>query len=437
MTRPNCFDLPKGLTARMLGAIGVVAVAGMIATACGNDDGTADTPTGDTPTSIDEATGDTPTSIDDGTADTPTGDTPTSIDDGTADTPTDGTADTPTDDTPTDTGDTADTSAEGAASESEPLADPAGITLLTHDSFALSDETLVAFTSQTGIEVTLLQAGDTGQMISEAILTAGNPLGDVMFGVDNTFLARALDAELFEPYESPNLADVPDEFKLDAQHRVTPIDYGDVCVNYWTDALGTDPPTALEDLTAPRFADQLVVQNPETSSPGLAFLLATIAGTDDWEQFWADLADNGVAVTAGWQDAYYGEFIAGGGDRPMVVSYASSPPAEVIYADPPVDAAPTEVLVDSCFRQIEFAGVLAGTDHPVEAQALIDFMLTPAFQDDVPLNMFVFPVADSATLPQAFVDHAQAAEDPLFIDPAEIEAHRDEWTDRWVEIVLG
>ena len=274
-------------------------------------------------------------------------------------------------------------------------------------------------------------------MVSEAILTAGNPLGDVMFGVDNTFLARALDAELFEPYESPNLANVPDEFKLDSQHRVTPIDYGDVCVNYWTDALPAEAPEALEDLTAPELADQLVVQNPETSSPGLAFLLATIAGTDDWEQFWADLADNGVAVTAGWEDAYYGEFIAGGGDRSMVVSYASSPPAEVIYADPPVDAAPTEVLLDSCFRQIEFAGVLAGTDHPAEARALIDFMLTPTFQDDVPLNMFVFPVADSATLPQAFVDHAQIAEDPLFIDPADIEANRDEWTDRWVEIVLG
>lgn len=180
-----------------------------------------------------------------------------------------------------------------------------------------------------------------------------------------------------------------------------------------------------------------MVQNPETSSPGLAFLLATIAGTDDWEQFWADLADNGVAVTAGWEDAYYGEFISGGGDRSMVVSYASSPPAEVIYASAPIDTPPTGVLLDSCFRQIEFAGVLSGTDHPQEARALIDFMLTPAFQDDVPLNMFVFPVANSATLPQAFVDHAQIADDPLFVDPADIEAHRDEWTDRWVEIVLG
>ena len=386
MTRPN---FPKGLATGPVGLIakaGLIVIAGLIGAACGNDDGRGP-------------------------------------------------------DTVTDAGEPAEypgvTPADAATDGVEPLTDPSGITLLTHDSFALSDETLAAFTSRTGIEVTLLQAGDTGTMVSEAILTAGNPLGDVMFGVDNTFLARALKAELFEPYESPNLAEVPDEFKLDSEHRVTPIDYGDVCINYWTDALPADPPEALEDLTVPEFADQLVVQNPETSSPGLAFLLATIAGTDDWEQFWADLADNGVAVTAGWEDAYYGEFIAGGGDRSMVVSYASSPPAEVIYASSPIDAAPTEVLLDSCFRQIEFAGVLAGTDHPAEARALIDFMLTPTFQNDVPLNMFVFPVAESATLPQVFVDHSRIAEDPLFIDPADIEAHRDEWTDRWVEIVLG
>lgn len=311
------------------------------------------------------------------------------------------------------------------------------VTLIAHDSFRVSPETWEAFADQTGITVEVLSVGDAGTMVSEAILTSGNPLGDVMFGVDNTFLARALNANLFEPYESPNLSDVPAEFLLDDQHRVTPIDYGDVCVNYWIDALPGDPPTTLEDLTSPRFSGQLVVQHPETSSPGLAFLLATIAGTQDWEQFWADLVVNDVSVTAGWEDAYYGEFVAGGGDRPLVVSYASSPPAEVMFAAEPTDVAPTAVLEDSCFRQIEFAGVLAGSEKQAEAQALIDFMLTTTFQNDVPPNMFVFPVANSATLPEVFETHARLPSDPLFIAPAEIEARRDEWTQRWVEIVLS
>ena len=348
--------------------------------------------------------------------------------------------------------DDATTSDEGAASDEAAASDdpdpgpepvmsdpdePVTITLLTHDSFAVSDGVFDDFTLDTGINVELLSSGDAGEMVAESILTAGNPLGDVMFGVDNTFLQRALDADLFEPYESDFLGAVPDEFELDADHRVTPIDYGDVCVNYWIDALPADAPTTLADLTDPTYADQLVVQSPETSSPGLAFLLATIAGTDDWEQFWTDLRANGVSVTAGWEDAYYGEFTAGGGDRSMVVSYASSPPAEVIFAAEPIDEAPTGVLLDSCFRQIEFAGVLAGTDHPAEAGQLIDFLLSPRFQEDVPLSMFVFPVSDDATLPQEFVDHAQLADEPLILSPEEIEANRDEWTDRWVEIVLG
>ena len=319
--------------------------------------------------------------------------------------------------------------------------DPSGttVTLLTHDSFALSPETLEAFTAETGIAVEQLASGDAGALVAQACLTAGEPLGDVLFGIDNTFLQRGLDCGMFEPYTSPGLADVPDRFELDPEHRVTPIDFGDVCLNYWIDAFdgSPPPPESLDDLTDPAYAGMLVVQSPETSSPGLAFLLATIAHYGDgWEEYWAALRENGVAVTAGWEDAYWGEFIAGGGERPIVVSYASSPPAEVIFADPPVDEPPTGVVTASCYRQIEFAGVLAGAGNPGGAQALIDFMLTPTFQNDVPLNMFVFPVATTATLPDVFVAHAEIADDPFMVDPAEVEAQRNAWTDRWVEIVL-
>ena len=334
----------------------------------------------------------------------------------------------------------ASTAAE-ASPEAGDRADGSGttVTLLTHDSFALSPETLESFTAETGIEVEQLASGDAGALVAQACLTAGEPLGDVLFGIDNTFLQRGLDCGMFEPYASPGLADVPDRFELDAEHRVTPIDFGDVCLNYWIDAFDGSPPrpSSLDDLTDPAYAGMLVVQSPETSSPGLAFLLATIAHYGEgWEDYWAELRENGVSVTAGWEDAYYGEFTAGGGERPIVVSYASSPPAEVIFADPPVDEPPTGVVTASCYRQIEFAGVLAGSGNPGGAQALIDFMLTPTFQNDVPLNMFVFPVATTATLPDVFVAHAEIADDPFMVDPAEVEAQRNAWTDRWVEIVL-
>ncbi len=313
------------------------------------------------------------------------------------------------------------------------------VTLITHDSFWVSEGTLRAFTADTGIEVVLQMAGDTGQMVSTAILTAGDPLGDVMFGVDNTFLQRALDADLFEAYESPALVGVPESLRLDPTHRVTPIDFGDVCVNFWIDRFDSDnpAPSTLADLADPAYADQLVVQNPETSSPGLAFLLATIAEYGDgWEDYWAALRRNGVVVTSGWEDAYYGEFVSGGGDRSIVVSYASSPSAEVIYADPPVDTPPTGVVTSTCFRQIEFAGILAGTEHRPAAELLVDFLLSPTFQEDIPLNMFVFPALASAALPEVFIDFVQKPEDPHQLDPAEIEANRNAWTERWTEIVL-
>ena len=313
------------------------------------------------------------------------------------------------------------------------------ITLVTHDSFWISEGTLEAFTAATDVTVVVQSAGDAGQMVSSAILTVGDPLGDVMFGVDNTFLQRALDAGLFETYESPALAGVPTSLQLDPTNRVTPIDFGDVCLNYWIDRFDVDDPapSTLADLADPAYADQLVVQNPETSSPGLAFLLATIAEYgNDWEDYWAALRDNGVVVTAGWEDAYWGEFVSGGGSRPIVVSYASSPPAEVIYADPPVDTPPTGVVTDTCFRQVEFAGILAGTDHRAAAELLVDFLLSPTFQEDIPLNMFMFPALASAALPQAFVDFVRLADDPYMLEPAEIEANRNAWTERWTEIVL-
>ena len=321
---------------------------------------------------------------------------------------------------------------------SEPVAGQT-ITLVTHDSFSISEGTLESFTAETDVIVVVQSAGDTGQMVSSAILTAGDPLGDVMFGVDNTFLQRALDAGLFEAYESPALSGVPEELRLDPQHRVTPIDFGDVCVNYWIDHFGDDVavPTTLDDLADPAYADLLVVQNPETSSPGLAFLLATIAEYGDgWEDYWAALRDNGVLVTSGWEDAYWGEFVSGGGDRPIVVSYASSPPAEVVYSDPPISTPPTGVVTDTCFRQVEFAGILAGTEHRRAAELLVDFLLSPTFQEDIPLNMFVFPALADAEIPPVFVDFVELAGDPHSLDPAEIEAHRNEWTDRWTEIVL-
>lgn len=327
--------------------------------------------------------------------------------------------------------------------------DADSLVVVTHDSFAVSEDVLAKFEDETGIVVEILRAGDAGQVVNQSILSKNNPLGDVLFGVDNTFLSRALNAEIFVPYESSELEVVSEEFILDELYRVTPIDFGDVCLNYdvgYFEENELELPKTLEDLLQPAYDNLLVVQNPATSSPGLAFMLATVAefgmeGDYTYLNYWADLRDNGVLVVDGWTEAYYGEFSAPGretGTRPLVVSYASSPPAEVFFSDPMPDEAITGAIVadNMCFRQIEFVGILDGTENIEVAQQFVDFMLSETFQQDMPLNMFVFPVVEDTELPEVFVEFAVIPENSLSLDYSLIDENREEWIQAWIEVML-
>jgi thiamine transport system substrate-binding protein len=317
----------------------------------------------------------------------------------------------------------------------------APLRLLTHDSFEVSTAVLEEFTAETGIRVELVPLGDTGSALNRVILTADDPEGDVLFGIDSTFLTRALAADILLPHRALGLEHV-DPALLPTDDRVTPIDFGDVCVNYdaaWFDDAGIEPPHDLVSLADPKYSGLLVVQNPATSSPGLAFLLGTIErlGEEGAFTFWARLRENDVLVTDGWTEAYNGFFThASDGDRPLVVSYASSPAAEVFFSAVPTDTAPTGVILDTCYRQIEYAGILASTSRPDDARRLVDFLLSPAFQADVPLTMFVFPARTDVALPAVFVAHAELPERPLVMDPDRIDTGRDGWIRRFTATVL-
>jgi thiamine transport system substrate-binding protein len=323
------------------------------------------------------------------------------------------------------------------------------LTVITYDSFAMSEDVQAAFEEETGIALEVLRLSDAGAMVNQAILTKDNPLGDVLYGVDNTFLSRALDNDLFIPYTSPGLENVPEQFQADTEeNRVTPVTFGDVCINYDVAYFAENDlaiPDSLQALTDPVYEGLLVVQNPAASSPGLAFLLATVAvfGEEDdytYLDYWADLVENDVLVTEGWTEAYYGQFSAGSEDgiRPMVVSYASSPPVEVLFAEEELDEAPTGAITAdlTCFRQIEFAGILDGTDNEAAAQQFIDFLLTTTFQEDLPLQMFVFPVNENAELPEIFTEYVSIPEEPVIMAYDEIDANRESWIQAWTETVL-
>ncbi|MFI9175262.1 thiamine ABC transporter substrate binding subunit [Streptomyces lincolnensis] len=322
------------------------------------------------------------------------------------------------------------------------------VTLVSHDSWAVSKNVLADFEKRSGYRVRVLKDGDAGQAVNKAILTKDNPQGDVFFGVDNTLLSRALDNGLFQSYEAKGSDLVLPEYRVDQdKHRVTPVDTGDICVNYdkaYFSEHKLNPPASFDDLVKPAYKNLLVTENASTSSPGLGFLLGSAAkyGDDGWQDYWKKLKANGVKVVDGWEQAYNEEFSGSstgkkaGGDRPLVVSYASSPPAEVIYADPKPTTAPTGVAEGTCFRQVEYAGLLSNAANGKGGKALLDFLLSKEFQDDMPLNMFVYPVREGAQVPQEFVKFGPQAEDPETMDPARIAGHRDDWVKSWTSLVL-
>ena len=320
--------------------------------------------------------------------------------------------------------------------------EPVTLRLLTHESFTPTETIFDDFTLQTGITVEVVRSSDAGTLVTKAVLASGNPEGDVLWGVDNTLLSRALDANVFVPYVTVHRDDLDvSAVALAPNGEVTPVDSGDVCINYdtaWFAERNITPPLTLQALASSTYRNLLVTPNPVSSSPGLAFLLATIAEFGDgWQQWWETMRDNNILVVESWSDAYYGHFTAASdGERPLVVSYATSPPAEVIFADPRPTEAPTAVAALTCFRQYEFAGILRGSKHLAQAQLLIDFLVSRQFQENLPLTQFVWPINNTASVPKEFLDYALRPDNPLTIDPTIIAKRRAEWLEQFSDIML-
>ena len=319
------------------------------------------------------------------------------------------------------------------------------LVIMTHDSFDISADVIREFELANDATVVILKAGDAGQVLVRAILEKGNPSADLLYGIDNTYLGRALAEEIFDTYEPPLLARVPDRFILDDTYHVIPINYGYVNLNYdkaFLEDAGLAPPASLEELTGPDWKGKLVVENPATSSPGLAFLIATVAyfGEDDdydYLDFWRDMKANDVLVKDGWSDAYYADFSKYGGDRPLVVSYATSPAAELFFSEVELSEPPTgNILIDrATFLQIEGIGILKGANSKTLAKRFIDFALGTRFQEDFPDKMFVYPVNPDAVTPD-FFKFADVPTQPADLSAAEIGEKREQWIDAWTSTVL-
>ncbi len=313
------------------------------------------------------------------------------------------------------------------------------VVLVTHESFTVPKELIAAFEQESGIDLVTRASGDGGTLSAKLALTQGNPTGDLAFGIDNTFASRPLDAGVFAEYE-PTLPPGAEQYALDeGADRLTPIDVGHVCVNIdrvWFDKQGIVAPVTLDDLTDPTYQDLMVTPGASTSSVGMSFLLSTIAayGADGWQDYWTRLLGNGAKVVDGWEDAYYGDFTQGGdqGTRPIVVSYDSSP----AFTVPEGSAeSTTSALLETCFRQVEYAGVLEGAKNPAAAAAVLDWLLSDDVQASLPTSMYVFPVSDSVEVPADWAKYAVQPTEALEVSPGDIAANREQWLAEWTDLV--
>ena len=291
---------------------------------------------------------------------------------------------------------------------------PTKVTLIAHDSFAISDESIAEFEQASGFELEIIRAGDSGSLTNRLVLTKASPIADVVFGIDNTFRGIADENQIIEG-------------------ELLPVDFADVCFNFdrlWFEERGQTTPASWRDLTKPEFEGLTVVTNPLSSSPGLAFLATTVSafGENGFKAFWADLRDNGVKVSAGWEDAYFTEFSgsSGNGPYPIVLSYCSSPAAEIRDNG----ESQTVALLDEGFRQTEFIGILAGALNPTGAQALIDFLLSESFQSTMPGLMYVYPVNPDAVIPAEWSKFGPAASSTIG-EELDIAAGRESWQAKW------
>jgi len=322
----------------------------------------------------------------------------------------------------------------------ESVETPGGtVVLVTHESFSLPKPLMRQFERESGYRLEVRAAGDAGTLTTKLAVTADNPTGDVAFGVDNTFASRALDEGVFDVADV-ELPEGAADFVVpgDDGERLVPVDTGNVCVNVdtaWFAERDLEPPATLDDLADPAYDGLFVTPSALSSSPGLAFLMTTVAAYgEDWPAYWEDLLANDAKVVDGWTDAYFTDFTGGSedGTRPIVLSYDSSPAFTVAKGG---GASTTAALLDSCFRQVEYAGVLAGADNPEGARALIEFLLGEEVQAALPESMYVFPVRDGIALPPDWEAYAERPSEPYVLDPAEIADNRDDWLEQWRDLV--
>ncbi len=319
--------------------------------------------------------------------------------------------------------------------KAEQKAPPTEVRLAVHKSFDLPQPLITKFEQENHAKVNVIKVGGGGELVNKLILSRAKPVADAVFGLDNTTSAKAREAGVLADNQPASAeTDTP-------LYGALAVDYGYVTLNYdkaWFEKHRVPLPKSLDDLATPAYKNLLAVPSPATSGAGLGFLLANIQamGEEKALAWWGKMRANGVKVTPDWNAAYYTEFSQNGGARPLVVSYATSPAAEVFFSKGKYTEPPTGnlFLQGGVFRQVEGAAVLRGAEQPELAAKLVQYLQNGDVQKAIPEAMWVYPAVKGTPLPPSF----KSAEQPKFSNnPSEvdIQANRQRWVEGWLRVV--
>lgn len=307
------------------------------------------------------------------------------------------------------------------------------LVVYTYDSFAstIAVKTIPIFEKMYDVKVKVLSFGDAGSVLSRIILEKESPRADVIVGLDQALLKKAVDAGVLEKYQSPKLSNIVLESLKDPSDFGTPYDYGAIAIVYNTESIDK-PPTSFEELLNARWKRSLVVEDPRTSSTGLAFLLWTIGvyGEENFLNYWSRLKDSILTVTPGWDEAFN---LLELGEADMMVSYATD--GAYSYHEYGVLKYMPIAMQEGAFVQVEYASIVKGAANRDLAEKFIDFLLSEGFQREVPLNQWMYPVVE-VEMPEAF-EYALKIDKTVSIDYEIVSEKLDSWLDSWAELMTA
>lgn len=310
------------------------------------------------------------------------------------------------------------------------------LVVYAYSSFPAAD-IVERFEENHGVELVFVSPGGAGSTLSRLVteLDTGGTDADVFLGLADTSLARALDHNVFEPYDPAllsNLSDIPEDILVDNTGHTLPFDYGYIALVYHPERIGSIAlPESLEELTDPRFENKIIMMDA-SSSTGQAFLMWTIAefGEDGYLDYWRRLKPNLLTVTNSWSTGYQ---MFENGEAPIILSYATDRVVAAVYGGEPEH----EILLPQgqAYRQVELMGIVKGTDQRELAHAFIDYVLSPEVQTLLPTANLMYPANPKAELPAVFSDNMVVPENPVILDPQLVDKNLDRWLRDWSRVI--